>query len=205
VFLHITSLAKATKLRRLSLAPFTMHARLLDAIRREARLAREGKPAHIIAKMNALLEEGVVRALYAASQAGVRIELIVRGACALRPGIKGLSENIRVRSIVGHFLEHSRIWYFHNDGRESVWLTSADWMGRNLFRRIEVAFPVLDPALRTRVIKEGLEPYLTDNQNAWALTADGSYHRIAAKGRARPFSAQQHLLDRLAEHIDANS
>ncbi len=182
-----------------------MHARLLDAIRRETRHAREGKPARIVAKMNALLEEGVIRALYAASQAGVTIELIVRGACALRPGLKGLSENIRVRSIVGHFLEHSRIWYFHNDGRESVWLTSADWMGRNLFRRIEVAFPVLDPVLKARVIKEGLQPYLADNQNAWALAADGTYQRLAAKGRARPFSAQQHLLDRMAEHIDQDS
>jgi len=205
VFLHITSLARATRLRRLSLAPFTMHARLLDAIRREARHAREGKPARIVAKMNALLEEGVIRALYTASQAGVRIDLIVRGACALRPGLKGLSENIRVRSIIGHFLEHSRIWYFQNDGRESVWLTSADWMGRNLFRRIEVAFPVLDPALKARVIKEGLEPYLADNQNAWALAADGGYHRVAVKGRARPFSAQQQLLERMAEQIDSES
>jgi len=203
VFLHITSLAKAKKLRRLSLAPFTMHARLLDAIRREARHAREGKPARIVAKMNALLEEGVIRALYAASQAGVKIELIVRGACALRPGLKGLSENIRVRSIVGHFLEHSRIWYFQNEGRESVWLTSADWMGRNLFRRIEVAFPVLDPVLKTRIIKEGLDPYLADNQNAWVLSADGEYHRVAVKGRARPFSAQQSLLDRMAEQLES--
>ena len=205
VFLHITSLARATKLRRLSLAPFTMHARLLDAIRREAKHAREGKPARIVAKMNALLEEGVIRALYTASQAGVRIDLIVRGACALRPGLKGLSENIRVRSIVGHFLEHSRIWYFQNDGRESVWLTSADWMGRNLFRRIEVAFPVLDPALKARVIKEGLEPYLADNQNAWVLAADGGYHRVTVKGRARPYSAQQHLLERMAEQIDSDT
>ena len=205
VFLHITSLARATRLRRLSLAPFTMHARLLDAIRREARHAREGRPARIAAKMNALLEEGVIRALYTASQAGVRIDLIVRGACALRPGLKGLSENIRVRSIIGHFLEHSRIWYFQNDGRESVWLTSADWMGRNLFRRIEVAFPVLDTALKARVIKEGLEPYLADNQNAWVLAADGGYHRVAVKGRARPFSAQQQLLERMAEQIDSDS
>ena len=148
VFLHITSLARARRLNRLLLAPFTMHSRLLAAIRREAKHAREGKEARIVAKMNALLEEGVIKALYAASQAGVQIELIVRGACALRPGIKGLSENIHVRSIVGRFLEHSRIWYFENDGGKDVWLASADWMGRNLFRRIEVAFPVLDPASR---------------------------------------------------------
>ena len=102
------------------------------------------------------------------------MDLIVRGACALRPGLKGLSENIRVRSIVGRFLEHSRIWYFQNDGRESVWLTSADWMGRNLFRRIEVAFPVLDPVLKARVIKEGLEPYLADNHDAWELASSST-------------------------------
>jgi len=205
VFLHITSLARAKPLRRLTLAPFTMHARLVAAIRRETKHAREGKPARIVAKMNALLEEGVIRALYAASQAGVSIDLIVRGACALRPGLADLSENVRVRSVVGHFLEHSRIWYFQNDGRESVWLTSADWMGRNLFRRIEVAFPVLDPQLKARVIDEGLKPYLADNQNAWALSADGTYAQVAVKGRARPFSAQQHLLDRLAERIDTDS
>ena len=200
VFLHITSLARAKRLRRLTLAPFTMHSRLIDAIRRETKHAREGKPARIVAKMNALLEEGVIRTLYAASQAGVRIDLVIRGACALRPGLKGLSENIRVRSIVGQFLEHSRIWYFRNDGRESVWLTSADWMGRNLFRRIEVAFPVQDPELKSRIIKEGLEPYLADNQYAWELTAEGTYQRAVPKGRTRPFSAQHHLLERIAEH-----
>ena len=116
-------------------------------IRREVRHARAGKPARIMAKMNALVEEGVIRALYAASQAGVRIDLVVRGACALRPGVPGLSDNIRVRSILGRFLEHHRVWYFANDGDPDVWLSSADWMGRNLFKRIEVAFPVRDPAL----------------------------------------------------------
>jgi polyphosphate kinase len=205
VFLHITSLARAKRLRRLTLAPFTMHARLISAIRRETSHARAGKSARIVAKMNALLEEGVIRALYSASQAGVAIDLIVRGACALRPGLKGFSENIRVRSVVGQFLEHSRIWHFHNDGRESVWLTSADWMGRNLFRRIEVAFPVLDPKLRTRVIKEGLDPYLADNLDAWELTPEGHYQRVAAKRRAKPISAQQFLLDRLAEALDPDA
>jgi polyphosphate kinase len=205
VFLHITSLARARRLGRLWLAPFTMHARLLAAIRREAKHAREGREARIVAKMNAVLEEGVIKALYAASQAGVQIELIVRGACALRPGIKGLSENIHVRSIVGRFLEHSRIWYFENGGRKDVWLASADWMGRNLFRRIEVAFPVLDPALKARVIGEGLVPYLADNRDAWTLGADGSYHRVARKGRARPFSAQQALIDRLAGGLESKA
>ena len=141
MFLHITSLAKASRLKRLLLAPFTMHRRVLDMIRRETRHARDGRPARIIAKMNALVEEGVIRALYAASSAGVKIDLIVRGACALRPGVPGVSDNIRVRSILGRFLEHHRVWYFENDGAPDVWLASADWMGRNLFRRVEVAFP----------------------------------------------------------------
>ncbi len=116
VFLHITSLARARRLKRLLLAPFTMHRRVLDMIRRETRHARDGQPARIIAKMNALVEEGVIRALYAASEAGVAIDLIVRGACALRPGVPGVSDNIRVRSILGRFLEHHRVWYFENDG-----------------------------------------------------------------------------------------
>jgi polyphosphate kinase len=199
VFLHITSLAKANKLKRLWLAPFTMHRHLLDAIRRETRHAKEGKRARITAKMNALLEEAVIKALYAASQAGVKIDLIVRGACALRPGVKGVSDNIRVRSVVGRFLEHSRIWLFDNDGAEDVYLASADWMGRNLFRRIEVAFPVLDPELKARVIDEGLKPYLADGQDAWELAADASYARSKGKGRNAPGSAQLELLDRMAD------
>jgi polyphosphate kinase len=199
VFLHITSLAKANKLKRLWLAPFTMHRHLLDAIRRETRHAKEGKRARIAAKINALLEEAVIKALYAASQAGVKIDLIVRGACALRPGVKGVSDNIRVRSVVGRFLEHSRIWLFDNDGAEEVYLASADWMGRNLFRRIEVAFPVLDPELKARVIDEGLKPYLADGQDAWELAADGSYARSKGKGRNAPGSAQLELLERMAD------
>jgi polyphosphate kinase len=175
VFLHITSLAKANRLRRLWLAPFTMHRHLL--------------------------EEAVIRALYTASQAGVKVELIVRGACALRPGVKGVSDNIRVRSIVGRFLEHHRVWLFHNDGAEDVYLASADWMGRNLFRRIEVSFPVLDPALKARVIDEGLKPYLADSQDAWELSADGTYSKPKAK--ARTSSAQLELLERMADKTAA--
>ncbi len=199
VFLHITSLAKANKLKRLWLAPFTMHRHLLEAIRREARHAREGKRARIVAKMNGLLEEAVIKALYAASQAGVSIDLIVRGACALRPGVKGVSDNIRVRSIVGRFLEHSRVWWFDNNGADDVYLASADWMGRNLFRRIEVAFPVLDPALKGRVIDEGLKPYLGDSRDAWELDADASYARAKPRPRAQPSSAQVELLERMAD------
>ncbi len=199
VFLHITSLAKANRLKRLWLAPFTMHRHLLDAIRRETRHAKDGKRGHIIAKMNALVEEAVIDALYAASSAGVKIELIVRGACALRPGVAGVSDNIRVRSILGRFLEHHRVWYFDNDGSEDVYLASADWMGRNLFRRIEVAFPILDAELKARVIDEGLKPYLADNRDAWELAADGSYHRLTPKGRAHALAAQEELLRRLAD------
>ena len=204
VFLHITSLAKANRLKRLWLAPFTMHRHLLDAIRRETRHAKEGRPARIVGKMNALLEEALIKALYAASQAGVKIDLIVRGACALRPGVKGVSDNIRVRSIIGRFLEHSRIWLFDNDGAEDVYLSSADWMGRNVFRRIEVAFPVLDPALKTRIVDEGLKPYLADTWEAWELTAEATYARTGPKGRAAPLSAQRELLKRMADKTAAD-
>ena len=199
VFAHITSLARAGRLHRLLLAPFTMHRRVIEMIRREARLAREGKPARIIAKMNALLEEGVINALIAASQAGVEIDLIVRGACALRPGVAGFTGNVRVRSILGRFLEHHRVWYFGNAGDPEVWLSSADWMGRNLFKRIEVAFPVRDPVLRQRVIDEALLLCLADNRDAWTLAADGGWKKAAPRGRAAPRSAQAELLARLRE------
>jgi len=194
VFLHITSLARAGRLSRVMLAPFTMHRRVIDLIRREIRHARAGKPARIIAKMNALLEEGVIRALYAASQAGVDVDLIVRGACALRPGVPGVSDRVRVRSILGRFLEHHRIWYFENDGEPDVWLASADWMGRNLFRRIEVAFPVRDKVLRKRVVDEGLLAYLADNCDAWTLGADGAWSKVKRRRGARARRAQADLL-----------
>jgi polyphosphate kinase len=197
IFLHITSLAKAGRLRHLMLAPFTMQRRVLELIRRETRNAKSGKPARIIAKMNALVEEGVIRALYAASQAGVQIDLIVRGACALRPGVPGVSDNIRVRSILGRFLEHHRVWYFENNGDPDVWLASADWMGRNLFKRIEVAFPVRDPQLRKRVIDEGLRAYLADNHDAWELGPSGSWSKAKPRRRARSRSAQTELLARM--------
>jgi len=197
VFLHITSLAKAAKMKRLLLAPFTMHRRIVDMIRRETKHAKEGRTARIKAKMNALVEEGVIRALQAASQAGVQIDLIVRGACALRPGVPGFSENIRVRSILGRFLEHHRVWYFENGGEPDVWLASADWMGRNLFRRIEVAFPVLDPELKRRVVDEGLDVYLGDNCDAWELGADAAWTKRKPRGRERALSAQAELLERM--------
>ena len=194
IFIHMTSLTKPTKLDYLWLAPFALQKEIIRAIKNEARIARLGRPGRIIAKMNALLDESVIRALYAASSDGVKIDLIVRGACALRPGVPGLSENIRVRSIIGRFLEHSRIYYFRNDLEHDVYLASADWMNRNLFRRIEVAFPVLDDALKKRVITEGLHPYLKDNANAWELDMNGLYQKRKPRAKQAPFSAQQHLM-----------
>jgi polyphosphate kinase len=150
--------------------------------------------------MNALLDESVIRALYAASADGVKIDLIIRGACGLRPGVLGLSENIRVRSIVGRFLEHSRIFYFGNDLAHDVYLASADWMNRNLFRRIEIAFPVLDKALKRRVISEGLSPYLKDNADAWELEQNGVYKKRKPTGKRTAFSAQQYLMQLLGNN-----
>ena len=196
VFMHLTSLAKVEKLTHLWMAPFSLHRQVLAAIALEADFARKGKPGRIIAKMNALIDEATIHALYEASGAGVRIDLIVRGACALRPGVKGLSENISVRSIVGRLLEHHRIYYFRNGGADDVYLSSADWMGRNLFRRIEVAWPVLAPKLKRRVLEEGLKPYLDDTAEAWLLDADGNYQPPKAGPKAR--SAQRLLIERLA-------
>jgi polyphosphate kinase len=201
VFLHLTSLAKVERLKLLWLAPFTLHRNLLAALQAEIATARSGRPARVIAKMNALTDEATIQALYAASQAGVKIDLIVRGACALRPGVKGLSDNIRVRSIIGRFLEHHRIYYFRSGGKPKVYLSSADWMGRNLFRRIEVAWPVLDPKLARRVIDEGLKPYLEDTRDAWTLTADGTYR--PPRGGAASVSAQHQLLAKLAAGVGA--
>jgi polyphosphate kinase len=193
VFNHLTSLTRPKQLRHLWLAPFALHKEIVRAIENEAAVARSGKPARIIAKMNALTDETVIAALYAASEAGVKIDLIVRGACVLRPGVPRLSENIRVRSVVGRFLEHTRVYYFRNHKPYEVYLSSADWMNRNLFRRVEVAFPVRDAALRKRVINEGLLPYLKDNVDAWELNSDGRYHRRRPRGKQASHSAQQEL------------
>ena len=197
VFKQLTGLGKSEMLHHLWLAPFTLHEKIIAAIKNETRLAKAGKPARVIGKMNALLEPTIIEALYAASQAGVRVDLVVRGVCALRPGVPGLSENIKVRSIVGRFLEHTRIFYFYSDGAEKVYLSSADWMDRNFFRRVELCFPVLDKKLRQRVIKEGLKPYLKDNRQAWDMRADGQYARKKTRGTL-PRSAQMTLLGELA-------
>ena len=197
IFHQLTALGRPGKLKRLLQSPFTLHKTMLDCIEREARFAREGKPARIIAKMNALCEEGVIQALYEASRAGVKIDLIVRGVCALRPGVTGVSENIQVRSIVGRFLEHSRIFYFLNGGEEQVYLCSADWMARNFFHRIETCFPIEDKRLKHRVIQEGLMSCLADNTQAWVLQNDGTYKRMTP-GSHKSRSAQLSLLEDLA-------
>jgi polyphosphate kinase len=197
VFISLTSLAKPRKLQHLWIAPFELQRELVKAIRNETRIAKEGGVGQITAKMNSLVDESIIEALYEASQAGVKIELIIRGACSLRPGVSGMSENIRVRSIVGRFLEHSRIFNFLNEGANDVFLSSADWMNRNLFRRIEIAFPVLDPQLKKRVLQEGLLPYLKDNQNSWELDSAGVYHRRKARTEQTEFSVQQHLMNTL--------
>ena len=177
VFQQLTGIGGELSLHELWQSPFTLHPRIIDAIRVEIDNARAGKRARVVAKMNALLEPSVIAALYEASQAGVKVDLIVRGVCALKPGVPGLSENITVRSIVGRFLEHHRIYYFHAGGAEDVYLSSADWMDRNLFRRVEVAFPIRERKLKRRVIAEGLSVCLGDNQSAWQMHSDGHYRR----------------------------
>jgi polyphosphate kinase len=193
IFLQLTSLTQSPRLRRLLQAPFKLHTALLGLIEREAEIAATGKPARIIAKLNALVEPRIIEALYVASSAGVKVDLIVRGVCALRPGVPGVSENIAVRSIVGRFLEHSRVYWFENGGRQQLLLSSADWMERNFFRRIEVAFPLILARLRARV-REDLEACLDDTANAWLLQADGSYVR-ATSGDV-PIDAQAVMLNR---------
>lgn len=196
VFMQLTGLGKGHEHTLLLQSPFSMHPRMMQAIRNETERARRGEKALIVAKMNSLVEERIIAALYEASQAGVQVDLIVRGVCALKPGIPGLSEHIRVRSLIGRFLEHHRIFYFWSGGAEDVWLASADWMDRNFFRRIETAFPLLDAKLKRRVINEGLKPCLKDNMRAWEMQPDGQFRRRARRGRA--FDAQAHLLALLA-------
>jgi polyphosphate kinase len=196
LFQQISGLGPVIELKRLWQSPFTLHQWVLQMIEREIAHAQAGRPARIVAKINALNEASVVELLYKASAAGVQIDLIVRGACTLRPGVPGVSENIRVRSIVGRFLEHSRVYWFANGGNAEIYCASADWMERNLLKRIEVCFPILDPELAQRVYAEALENYLADNTQAWLLHADGHYER-ATPGEDMPHSAQQSLLAKI--------
>lgn len=195
LFLQLSGLGRVIKLKCLLNSPFTLHKALLEKIERETAHARNGRPARIVARMNALTERQVIGSLYRASQAGVEIDLIVRGACALRPGLPGISEHIRVRSIIGRFLEHSRVYWFGNDAAPELYCSSADWMERNLRWRVETCFPILDPQLGARVHEEALANYLADNTQAWLLQADGSYQR-QTPGEDAPHSAQQMLLAR---------
>jgi polyphosphate kinase len=196
VFQQLASMGRTRRLKTLLQSPFTLHKSMLEFIEREIAAARKGEPARILAKMNALIEPQIIQALYRASQAGVKIDLIVRGICALRPGVRGVSDNIRVRSIVGRFLEHTRVFHFHNS-QPSLYLSSADWMGRNFFSRVETCFPIHDAGIAQRILRE-VQLYLTDNCQAWALQSDGSYRQVTAP-RGKRKSAQETLLQTMAD------
>ncbi len=197
VFLQLTSLGKVSSLQKLVESPFTLHGTIISKIEQEAENAANGKPARIVAKVNSLVEPRVIQALYAAALAGVEIDLIVRGMCCLRPGVEGVSERIRVRSIIGRFLEHTRVFHFHAAGKDEVYCSSADWMERNFFRRVELAFPVENKELKKSILRD-MDFYLRDNTQAWLLQSDGTY-RCAQPGGEEPFSAQAALLESLAE------
>ena len=196
LFNTLTGLAEYPGFKKLFVAPFDLADRFEAMIRRERDHALAGKPARIIVKLNSLVDEDIIAALYEASCAGVQIDLIVRGTCCLRPGLPGLSDNIRVISIVGRFLEHSRIFYFANDGAPAVYLGSADWMPRNFYRRVEVAFPIEDEKLRNEIIKEILPAFLKDRVKARALMPDGSYIRLKSETNETPAQAQLYFRTR---------
>ena len=197
VFQQIAGMGKAEGMRQILQSPFSLHEGVLKLIEKEIIAAKKGKPATIYAKMNALIEPEVIGALYKASQAGVTIKLVVRGICSLKPGVKGLSENIEVRSIIGRFLEHSRVFYFANQGNHKVFLSSADWMERNFFRRVEIFFPIEDPELKKRIFEESFENYFNDNSQAWLLRKDGSYSLF--KNEKKLHSAQETLLKKFTQ------
>jgi polyphosphate kinase len=196
IFMQLTSMMQTGPLKRLLEAPFGLHREIISRIETEIKNVTAGGAGHIIAKLNALVEPEVIRALYRASCAGVLVDLIVRGICCLRPGIPGVSDNIRVRSIVGRFLEHSRVYYFHANGEEHIFCASADWMDRNFFRRVEIAFPIIDPELKKRITGE-LDIYLGDNSHAWELQPGGRYIRLQEKREIDVLSSQDHLLTAL--------
>ncbi|MDR9438591.1 MAG: polyphosphate kinase 1 [Halomonas sp.] len=192
VFQQLSGMGRARQIEQLLHAPFTLHEQIVAKIDREAEHAQKGKRAHLIIKCNSLTETKLIQALYRASRAGVECDLIIRGMCCLRPGIPGISENIRVRSIIGRFLEHTRVFHFHNDGKPETWGSSADFMARNMFHRVETCFPLLDKKLAARVRKD-LETYLVDNCQSWLLRSDGLYVK-QQPGSAAPISAQETLL-----------
>lgn len=195
IFQELTGMGKMAKLKKLLHAPFTLHAQLINFIDEEIANAKAGRKAQIIMKVNALTEVQLINKLYEASQAGVQIDLIIRSICCLRPGLPNLSENIRVRSIVGRFLEHTRVYYFSNNGDARIYCSSADWMDRNLFNRVEACFPVEDPALKKRIYQQGLVNYLQDNQQAWLLQSDGTWVRAEPAEGEKLHNAQSALLE----------
>lgn len=197
LFMQLTGLGRVARLKKIRQSPFNLQRSLIALIDNESSEARRGKPARIIAKMNALSEPKIIQALYRASQAGVAIDLIVRGICCLRPGVPGVSENIRVRSIIGRFLEHTRVFQFHAGGDKLCLCASADWMQRNFFARVEISFPIEDDRLRQRVSSEDLETSLADNTQAWILASDGKYKR-AKPGSQKPRCAQMDLIERFS-------
>jgi len=201
VFNYLTAHSESDDYAPLLVAPLTLAESTIRMIHREAEHAAAGRPARIIAKMNSLLEQAVIEALYAASRAGVQIDLIVRGICSLRPGMPGVSDNIRVRSVVGRFLEHSRIFYFANGGEDEVYCGSADWMPRNLFERCEVVFPIRDAQIRNRIRNEILAAYLADTAKSRIEMATGDYPRVRAP-EGKCFNAQDFLI-RVAEGRDS--
>jgi polyphosphate kinase len=194
LFVHLASQSRLPRLHRLWIAPFQLQRRLIDRVDRVGQAAQQGLPARIVLKMNALTDEPLMLALVRAARRGVKIDLVVRGACMLPAGVPGLTENIRVRSVIGRFLEHTRIFYFRHGEQEEVWLSSADWMNRNMLRRVELAWQVTDPQLRQRVIDECLVPYLHDGRDAWELRPDGSYLRVKVRPPRRGHSAQSALM-----------
>jgi polyphosphate kinase len=200
VFLHLASQNRLPRLNQVMIAPFHLHKGMLERIDATIAAAQQGQEARIILKMNALTDEPLARALAQASQAGVQVDIIVRGACILPPGVPGYTDNVHVRSIIGRLLEHSRVFWFRTGAQEELWLSSADWMNRNMLRRIELAWPITDPALRHRVMDECIHQYLQDNRDAWLLQADGSYVKPAvtasAKGKSHQYSAQSALMAR---------
>jgi polyphosphate kinase len=198
LFIQLTSLGRIPQMHKLLQAPFTLHEGLIKKIEREIEHAEAGRPARIVFKVNAVVEQEMVQALYRASMAGVKIDLIVRGICCLKPGVEGLSETIHVRSIIGRFLEHTRVFFFENGGEKEVWAGSADLMKRNLLRRVETCFPIESKKLRQRII-EDLETYLEDNSQAWILTSDGRYQRVECPDTDTPIAAQQALLEKMAK------
>ena len=202
VFVHLASQSRLPKLHHLLLAPFQLHRKLLEKIEALGEAARYGKDARIVVKMNALTDEELMRALVKAGQSGVKIDLIVRGACMLPAQVAGVTDNIRVRSIIGRFLEHSRVFYFRCAEEETLYLSSADWMNRNMLRRVELAWPVTDPVIRQRIIDECLVAYLQDGRDAWDLQPDGTYLRVHPQGPEQRHGAQSALMARYsAAHV----